>query len=189
MSITPNLLNDDCTSLDGWTVEEPTDWEIAGGGFHWFNNASSSNITSLVSFAGLIATIELRTQFTTLGIHDEEHFDLVWAIDVSYLCAVSWCSDGVWMYDPSFTWVKICDNDYSDTMWRVQFDSVNGNIAFYKDGGLINTLSTPVNTFGTPMFEIQKSHTTEGYILPNIKLGDGLGDFGGSTHIPQFIIC
>ena len=65
MSITPNLMNNDCTSLDGWDV---TDVDVSGGGFHFPRYSDIYMVGPLIPYAGNTATIDMpATDITTNG--------------------------------------------------------------------------------------------------------------------------
>jgi len=175
-SVDYNLIDDDCTSLSGWTYDNNV-WSLAGGGFY-FNNIGDSGAllpNPSITFAGLTATLEIRTEFISLDDHENSaDFRMYWAFDSSYLLDIFWCQDGIWTFNPSFVMYKICDNDYNDTTWKIEFDSINGSVSFYKNGTLVSTFDTPVNAFVVPFFQFEACESTEGYVLPSIRVGDGI---------------
>ena len=190
MSITANLINDNCTSLTGWTYA--ANWNILDG-FHWDGSVTGDLIQNF-SVTGTAVTLEITTYFNgltrpTLATHwvsDISSANLTFYIgtntkyvslffsgngDLSYIYTTD-----EWTYA-----IRIVDGDlngYGVHTWRFEIDEISDSFSTYKDDVLVGTFAMgDSNTWSQACFKVTGTSKTEGHIL-SIKVGDGLGDFG-----------
>ena len=172
MSITANLLEDNCSSLDGWSIEELGDWDIDNG-FHFVGVENSGAVYKEITSTGDQITIEFKLIIDDIGTGGLEVIFTTNAAS-AFLC---FYPDGI--YEGS-TETKFCDLDLTENIWRAQYDSTAQTLQLFQNG-VSQGIVSGVDAFGPfNLIAFDGKTGSEGHIL-SIKAGDGLGDFAGAT--------
>jgi hypothetical protein len=188
MSIEANLMNNDCTSLDGWDV---TDVDVSGGGFHFPRYSDIYMVGPLIPYAGNTATIEFRISYVDSS--DRYGSAFIWAMNASTgvgLQFLNGTDDKYGLYYGN-TETKLSDISFDGTTYtfRVEYDGANGEFTVYMDNVSLGTYPLMGNILATPVLGWNtNSPDYEFYVYPNIKIGDGLGDFGGEPTNKKVMI-
>jgi len=194
MSISPDLLEDYCNSLTGWTESESDGGVVEvspAGQFHFTANGTLSSRADIVRdvLSGVANfTIEIILKLDTVGV-DENHGFLLRAINDTMELLVEMHNSKIKVYDGA-TFNEVGSNlapTGSFITWRFE---VTGGVAatatvdVYKNGVLVGDnvdCSYASGASGSGPF-IQMlgyaSTATESH-LDRILIGTGLGDFSG----------
>lgn len=191
MSITPNLLNDNCTVLPGLWTESREGFFTVDNGFR--GNALEvigGSLIQLVTPAGAQVTLEVAYNIQTVGagynpnVNSAGHIFFLGTLMI-WICNFT---EGVVVLGPASPFILTASLEAKTI--RIQYDATTQNADFYLDGTfIVSKTITFSNILGNfwgaylGVYEVAEAHFT------SIKMGDGLGDFGGSTeYVPRNIV-
>jgi len=197
MSITPNLLNDELLNLDNWS-------EIGGGegDYYLVGNKlyieGDRQLLCLLATAGLQVTIEFKVDPLTTVLYEEPDGDCIQILFLlgTKMAIIRIWSD-VWGYITSGgTFVSLGASDLNETTYRIEQDASVPRFRIYKNNTLIQEVTDySANVFGDIGNQVGFIIGTLGYgedidtyFCPNLKAGDGLGDFGGAPASKKVMI-
>lgn len=200
MSITADILNDNCTSLDGWThngegtitVSDGFKIEVSPGG-------DTSLVSKVLSSLPNIFTVEIKTNFPKLGLLCRDEFGFLMLATSSWIFQASFTSDGLILF-PNFSNIGSLitvtgavvkhDETAEDQTWRFQINKIveaTSTVEVFLEGISLGSYGTgliiaeeivpgPALLLGVHMSDVaSEAHFKE------VKIGTGLGAFVEST--------
>lgn len=183
MSITPNLINDNCSILPGLWAETPEDFFTVDSGFH--GDASivdGGSLLQIVFPAGNQVTQEVAYNIQTVGAGYDPNRDCanyVFFVGTKMIWVCNF-TEGVVVVGPTVPFVLTAS--LAAKTIRIQYNAATQNADFYLDGAfVVSKTITQANIMGDcwgaylAVKQESEAHFT------SVKMGDGLGDFGGST--------
>ncbi len=177
--VTANLIDDNCDSFTGWT-ETGDVWSISSGNFHFTLNDSTDNgtVSKTVSPTATV-TLELLTQFSSLGGWYEGSPDCHLIINIptsDSSVSIRFSNDGIY----TGTYTKFCNVSLTETTWRFQYNGTTHNLEIFKDGVSQGTATVVYGAASTTFSldgAVGAATGSASGDIKSIKFGDGLGEF------------
>jgi hypothetical protein len=201
MSITPDILNDPCTSLDNFTINgSPGSTVSIDNGIKLFTPGNEEigeyvYVLSDLSSSPNQITIEVITNFTKLGSYFEGgSYDYTGLVTTTRIYVILFTTNGLYiLYEESFVRIPdviLYNETAADQIWRLEIDKTietnatvevflnnvslgSYNIGFASENDN-NQFAFVVNA---NLYQIAEAH------VKSIKIGTGLGEFASEISI------
>jgi hypothetical protein len=202
MSIIPDILNDSCISLDGWTTSVVDSSITVNDGFKLaINDAASTDkaatVQKVITSSSDTLTVEIETLFTALGDWPDEPMDQegysffaiwigAWALQVFFTSA------GMCLIDSDDQRVYVtggivkCNATAADQIWRFEIDKTveaSSTVSVYLDGVALGTYNAgapsgmPPGSGGIILTITERTPQIAEVHLKEVKIGTGIGSF------------
>jgi hypothetical protein len=196
MSILADILDDNCTSLDGWThngegtitVSDGFKIEVSPGG-------DTSLVSKVLSSLPNIFTVEIKTNFPKLGLFCRDEFGFLMLATSSWIFQASFTSDGLILFPNDLgSLITVTgavvkhDETAEDQTWRFQINKTvedtstvevfleGMSLGSYGSGVAGAILPGPTLLLGVHMSDVASEAHFKG-----VKMGIGLGEFAETS--------